>query len=479
MRIIIRKSILLLIVTLAVILSSCALNVKSIRRQSETVETSATIPAETARPTKKPTVTPTPTQRPSPTATPSPTRIPTPIPSATPIPLEEYNMYGYIITDAISVRDEDGNTVSIPEGQFIRVFSLDYYGYYDEFEIVGDTDRFFLGDTEFFPVFSTNEYGTVCVSDIPAYELFRTVEQARSPSKPEAELKPGVQLKDLNQYERVKINVDWDGDGVTDEISIILKSWSWVLRFQNGSSGSIKYSSSSVYEYSDYEVMMEYIEKNWGEQDFNYSEDPSAIGVLNFGSKFPVKSVLLYQNSSGENIIMVGANLSTFCTGDYMPITGFIRYSPTEIFSIEKVVGVFEYENKKFYKDNHSVVFGKSWTTKKPIRLNDDFSYEYLSENEEYLAGHRKCTYSLRPVNIEVIGAASYDTELLPAGNIVIPKRTEFASDGSGYVYFTLLDGRSARVRFLWDSGKEVIRIDGQPQEEVFRCYYFDFYWGG
>ena len=475
----------LLSTALVILLLLTGCSMQSNRKPTETTPapTSASVVSEStqtpaSKPTSKPS--PKPTLNPTLTSVPSLTEVPTPEPD----PWEGYRRYEYVLTQEVFARTLDDVAIRIPVGQVIRVYEK-----YDERTSlecaespVYEANRFFLGTSEeiLFDI-SQNRYGTICVSGVPAFQLFKTLSSALSDPKPETELEPWVQMKNISEYGRLFMNVDWDKDGIIDEVSVTRFDYETLcVSFRSGLDGSVAIQAIPAgYSFdSKWESETEYRER-LGIEDLDFCEDENAIPVWICSYQIGVETIMLYQDSQGNNRILLGHDLSTLLVGDCIPLSLLISYDPHDIFACEEKAGAYDYEDQRFYKADFSQVLGKTWTTKKEITLLDDFSYEFVSDTVQYESGHRAYTYSLRSVSAEIGTSNSFMPETLSRGSIVIPVKTIMNSSGSGYLYVTLIDGRSARIPFEYDYANDQVLMDGQPQESVFFCYYIDWFCAG
>ncbi len=366
-----------------------------------------------------------------------------------------------------------GDKIRIPAGEIIKVYSVDY-------DSIDARSRYFSYNYgEIFFSLSISKYGTLLISGIPAYELLCSVETAISAPRREVSLKTRVQLKDVSTADRVVFHIDWDRDGVEDEVCFEPTGRSDAkIYFQSGADDSIAYLPFNIQAEYDYE----YYSERWSDDGY-YSEneeDKKWLEVYGY-STYPQENeytIFLYQNSLDEYVIMIGKDLSTMLAADYIPATCFIQYEPVLGFSVRKVIGNFEYDNGGFFKDGYSHILGDTWTTRNAVKLFDDYSYEFTSDTEFYAAGHRKYTYSLQSVNVETERSTGYRSQILPAGSVIFPVKTVLDTSGKGYLYVKLYDGRTARMKVEYDAENEAGIIDGKPQDEVFVCYYIFIYQG-
>jgi hypothetical protein len=131
---------------------------------------------------------------------------------------------------------------------------------------------------------------------------------------------------------------------------------------------------------------------------------------------------------------------------------------------------VFGCEGDVLYVSGRSSFFDGIWTTKRAVRLNDDWSLKSLADTEYYLNSWGSYTYTLQDVNIEIEGTSGYLPTVLSAGMVVIPEKEVFGSDGKGYLYIRLADGSSARIKaeYRYESEKRVALLDGKSDRELF-----------
>lgn len=373
-------------------------------------------------------------------------------------------------------RKWNGSQVTIAAGEILCVYTEAGDGFVDE------KSRFLnYADEEILFDFSMNKYNTLMISGIPVFELFRSVDEALSDPVNEIRIEPWVQRKGITGNDKTVMKLDWDGDGVEDQVwfrkaeDLASMDWGYQIDvydhmfFRSGATGVVAHAflfpDQALGSYERFEKNIDQWSDGRDDTDANYYPAEFSDPWDRTGD-----TILLYQNSKGQNVIMVSTDMSVLEIPDDTAVTYFIMYEPITGFSTESVFSAFEYQNGVFYKSDYSRVLGKTWTTRTAVELFDNYRYEYISTQTTYLRGYRDYTYSLRSVELEVYGSAGYVPERFPSGTIVFPVQTVIDSTGNGYLYVKLFDGHSARVKVEYDPQTESVLIGEQPQEDVFVC---------
>jgi len=451
-----------LLLVLSMIFSSCALHAKTNQKSSEPNEVSEEVPTSVT--SAKPTPTPTPTARP--TATPTPTRKPTPTPTPTPtidpsqaeVSFEDQNADKAFLLADVQVKDFYGCSVELKAGQVVWIYT-------PESTTTDETSRFFLPDTEevmeeypkmtvqasrelFFDM-SENRYEMTCFSGYQEFELFGTRENLDSDLKRVVEVEPWEHIQNVSEDERYMMNIDWDQDGLNDKLYL---ECGWVqndelvtLTFQSGKDGCI---------------YRETIQRN-SEEIREYAR--SSISI------YP-ETLILAQKQNGDYVLLFCENIATLLDCSEPEGTAAIFYEPESLFSARGMDGVFGCKDDVLYVSGRSSYFSGIWTTKRAVRLNDDWSLKTITDTEYYLNSWGSYTYTLQDVNIEIEGLSGYVAAVLPAGIMVIPEKEVLDFEGKGYLYVRLADGSSARIKaeYRCESEKRVALLDGKPDCELF-----------
>lgn len=468
---------------MACLLLVSACSHKSVHNASESVPTSTEKESSMTETTLLDSPTSKPTQKPTPKPTLIPAQIATPTPESTPVPKGAFisidGLYRTecFLTQSSEARNSKGNIVQIPVDEVIQVYSDAQDGF------VNETSRFFLcnGEEVFFDlVFS--DYHTLYIAGVPAFELFMTVQSTFTEPRQTIELKPWVQQNDITASDQVIIRVDWDRDGTEDEIWFEMNENG--LWFESETIRRIYFRSGADGSTAQFEIELDDSTELWGyyEQwdnsrfDCDGDGDHEPLWTNIAWTEFKTgETVMIYRNSSGEPVIMLSNDISLFRVGDYVPKTCFLQFDPSFGFKIESLLGSLEYKDGVFYKDDISTILGDTWTIESAVDLSDNFSYKYVSDTQTYVTGHKKGTYSLQSLAFEVQGVNCYTSEVFPAGTIIIPQKTTLDSSGSGYLYVTLFDGRTARIKVEHTLQSGDVTMEGKTQDELFVCYYIYF----
>lgn len=429
---------------LSMILSACALNIKSIRKPSETTETSVEVTAKT--PTPKPSSTP--------TATPSPTIAP----FQAMISFGEQDAEKAFLLKDVTAKDLYGNPVELKAGQIVWIYKY-------ESTTIDEEIRFFLPGaeevTEESPnmtmqasqelVFdmSENRYGMTCYSGFPEYELFGTWDNLSTNLKRVVEVEPREQIRNVSDDERYLMQIDWDRDGINDEVFFEYNRYQYdvfiTLTFRSGKDDcsykeTIELNSGEILEYALSDIYI-------------YPE-----------------TLLLAQKQNGDYVLLICENISTLLDDSEPDGTAAIYYEPDSLFSARGMDNVFGCEDNVLYVSGRSSFFEGIWTTKRAVALNDDWSLNILTDTEYYLNSWGSYTYTLQEVNIEIEGPSGYVAAVLPAGMVVFPEKEVLDIDGKGYLYVRLVDGSLARIKaeYKYKSGERIALLDGKPDSELF-----------
>ena len=450
------------VVGLLLLVSACSL--ESVRKESGTeakgTDTTAAATIATA------TVTPSPTTKP--TATPRPTAklteklTPTPTPTINPfqamVSFGTQNAEKAFLFQDVTAKNISGQAVDLKAGQVVWIYTI-------ESPTTDETSLFFLpvgeevlnespsmtvsASNELFFDMSENRYGMTCFSGFPEYELFGTDANLRSNLKRVVEVEPWEHITNVSYDERYVMRIDWDRDGINDEL--FFES----IEGEYGDSVSLTFRSGK-----DYCSFRKTIQLN-SEEIVEYALSDVYI--------YP-ETLLLAQKQNGHYVLLICENIATLLDDSEPDGTAAIYYEPDSLFSIRGMDDVFGCEGDVLYVSGRSSFFDGIWTTKRAVRLNDDWSLKSLADTEYYLNSWGSYTYTLQDVNIEIEGTSGYLPTVLSAGMVVIPEKEVFGSDGKGYLYIRLADGSSARIKaeYRYESEKRVALLDGKSDRELF-----------
>ncbi len=347
----------------------------------------------------------------------------------------------------VSAKDINGKLVALKTGQGICIYNIKrkkvdetsriFLANYDETYDLGS-----LSDKELFFDVSKNRYGAACFAGIPEYELFGTNEIIDSQNRQVVDLKPWEQIDYVSRSNRYVMHIDWDRDGIEDELSFELMEYSEdaILYFRNGEDGS------SVRKRMNLDCWDEFL-----------------ICVS-------TETLMLVQKPNGEYVLFTGENISTFLKNGESEQGGtcVVAYDDDEVFSKKAIYNVYEHVDNVLYVTDFGEFFGDNWTIKTAVRINDDLSYERLSETNYYLFGWFEYTYSIQDVHIEIEGDSGYAPAILHTGTVVIPEKSVLNSEGKGYLYVRLVDGQIARIKAEYTSENYHAILDGKTDYDVF-----------
>lgn len=421
------------VIGLLLLISACSL--KSVRKESGTEPNgSETKIAET-------TATPKPTSKPTPT--PKPTATPTPKPKPDPDPLADYFMQEGFLLKEVSGKNTDGQVVLLKAGSLICIFSK-------EEGIIDESSGFFLTDyysaasydisgNEVFFEITENRLGAVCFSGIPEYELFGNEESVESDKRTEIEVEPGTQVKRISETERYVMRIDWDLDGYEDEVSFEIKQYKpdvmcYFISGKDGCSIRTRILPDLENEDDDYPVSAE--------------------------------TLLLTQKPDGGYVVLLCADLTTYQPYGMPPMTWAVTYGTDDVFAKKDISGLFEYQEGVLYQGSEGRFFAWYTKTKTAVQLNNDLSCRYLSGTHYFLNYGDPMKYLLLDMQVQMQKDTGYATETLPAATYIIPDRMEMSSSGESFFYFSLLDGRCARLHVDDSEGAQF--FEGKPYNEVF-----------
>jgi len=346
--------------------------------------------------------------------------------------------------------------VDLKAGQVLWIYT-------SESTTTDETSRFFLPDkeeiTNEFPSMtvqasnellfdiSENRYGMTCFSGFPEYELFGTWSNLNSRLKNVVEVKEWEHIRNLSGDERYVMHIDWDRDGLSDELYYELLG-GVTLTFRSGKDGS------SYREKID--LMSEEIRDYARSSIFISSE-----------------TLLLARKENGDYALLICEEISTLLDCSEPEGTAAIYYEPDALFSARGMDNVFGCEDNVLYVSGRSSFFHGVWTTKRAVGLNNDWSLKILTDTEYYLNSWNSYTYPLQDVNIEIEGPSGYFPSVLSAGMVIIPEKEVLNSEGKGYLYIYLADGRKARIKaeYRYEPDNRIALLDGRSDREIFFYY--------
>lgn len=383
-------------------------------------------------------------------------------PEATENPLVRWNKYERMLSQDIAAKDVEGEIVPLRAGQVVFVYTREEY-------CIDASTRFFShNEEELFFDRSFNEPGTLLLSGIPADLLLVEPDACLFGEKTEINGETGVMVREVSKNERVIYQVDWDGDGVKDEVSVEpIEGLSVRVLFHNGADGNI---TTIV---SDHSSVFYYVEiddyYNINQAEIEYTK---YLAVYWSNLFMPHDfSVLLYQDESNRYAIMLGKDLCRLSPNGFDPYTVFIRFDPVFGLSDYKVKALYDYDGKDFYRYRESRFLGDIWTIKEKVELYDDYSTSRISDSIDYLNGCVENVYTLRPIKAQIQGSGGFYSSTLEAGTAIKPIRLELDANGEGFLYVRLFDGKTARIQTSFDEESNIGIIDGGPQNEAVVCY--------
>jgi|LSQX01.2.fsa_nt_gb hypothetical protein len=453
MRRITERIIIVSILALLLFASACAL--KSVRKESEATPSGSETIAATTTPTARATATPTPTRKPTPTPKPTLTPTPTIDPAEAEISFADQNAEkAFLLTD-VNAKDFYGQPVELKVGQVIWIYT-------PENETTDETSRFFLpiaeeitdeypsenvkASRELFFDMSDNRYGTTCFSGFPEYDLFGTEANLRSNLKRVVEVEPWEQIN-LMSHDRYLMRIDWDQDGIGDEV---------YYEYLGGDTFTFRSGKDDCSYRVKIDMMSEEI------RDYAHS----SIWISS-------ETFLLARKENGNYVLLFCEKIDTLVDCSEPEGTAAIYYEPDSLFSARGMDHVFGCEDEVLYVSGRSGFFYGIWTTKRSVQLNDDWSLDTLSDTVYYLNSWGSYTYSREDVNIEIEGPSGYTPSVLSKGMVIIPEKEVLNSEGKGYLYVRLADGRKARIKaecnYKYEYGERIALLDGRDDRDLFQ----------
>lgn len=259
-------------------------------------------------------------------------------------------------------------------------------------------------------------------------------------------------IRNLSGDERYVMHIDWDRDGINDEVFFEYNRYQYdvfiTLTFRSGKDDcsyreTIELNSGEILEYALSDIYI-------------YPE-----------------TLLLAQKQNGDYVLLICENISTLLDDSEPDGTAAIYYEPDSLFSARGMDNVFGCEDNVLYVSGRSSFFHGVWTTKRAVALNDDWSLKILTDTEYYLNSWNSYTYPLQEVNIEIEGPSGYTPSVLSAGMVIIPEKEVLNSEGKGYLYIYLADGRKARIKaeYRYEPGNRIALLDGRSDREIFFYY--------
>jgi len=371
-----------------------------------------------------------------------------------------WNKYERMLSQDIAVKDVDGGMVPLRAGQVVFVYTR------EEYCIDASTRFFSYNEEELFFDRAFNEPGTLLLSGIPADLLLVEPDAYLFGGKTEINGEAWVMLREVSEDDRVIYRVDWDGDGVKDEVFVEpIDGIAVRVFFRNGTNGDV---ASIVFDHDwdhDHEIK-DYYGSN---QETEYTE---YLTVCWKEFYMPHDySVLLYQDESNRYVIMLGKDYYRLSPGQLAPYMVFVHFDPVFGLSDHKVKALYDYDGKDFYQYRISRFLGDIWMTREKVALNDDFSTGRISDSIDYLSGCVGNVHTLRPIKAQIQGSGGFYSSTIDAGTAIKPIRLELDANGEGFLYVRLYDGKIARIRASFDEETNIGIIDGGPQTEAILCY--------
>jgi hypothetical protein len=457
--------------------SACSL--KSVRKDSGTEpngsETTATkettaatvTPKPTSRPTAKPTEKP--TQTPRPTAKPTQKATPTPEPLTTPttISLEDYDAEKAFLMKDVTAKDIMNNILQLKAGQMIWLYRTDPGNINEKSRFFLPTDDDLSSETpsdnmlparELFFDVSKGVNGVICIDGIPEHLLFGTESTLFLDKLRVVEVDPWVHQRGISSDERYVMNIDWNRDGINDEVWVrVYNSYPFqvLVYFKDGKDG--------------HSIRKE-IRLSENEDDPDLSEDGCLTDYIESDN------LLLLQKPSGEYVIMISGEMAIVsCCGDTSK-TGALVFDPEQGFDVQVLEDIYEYKDDVLYRCSIDGVFGNCYsTTRQAVRLKNDLTCETVSDTEYYT--NNSFIYTLQDVNVEIESSSGYVPSVIKGNTAVIPEKIESNFSGQSdefAVYFLLSDGQRCRIRMRYskEDYEYYTVFEERPLEEFFPMYY-------
>lgn len=271
----------------------------------------------------------------------------------------------------------------------------------------------------------------------------------------ENELLPNTPLEPAIAPQNITMNVDWNGDGVTDSIRRECadpdRTWEQSIYYTDGATGVI----TDITDRFAGDISMEYV---------GLTDDP-----------------LLYWDEETHTYALI--DCFDVCSSDYAVFV--YTYDPETIVSYRETGGYFVFEDGNLFVDIGSFIFGNLRSIRVPAVFDgksldfDPSVQEYwwvsalgVKENGDALPGY--FSYTLTEVSVEKKTDEGYEAYTIPAGIAVFPLYYTDDKNGEGFLYFLLADGQQYRAAYTCEANYYTYLFGGIDQEELFLCR-----WGG
>lgn len=272
------------------------------------------------------------------------------------------------------------------------------------------------------------------------------------------ELLPDTPLDPSIAPQNIIVNVDWNGDGVTDiimrECADANDTWEQTVWYTDGASGS--------------------------KTDIT---DRFATDVSGEYPGFTNKVMLFQDEKTGRYALIDSFDL---CSSDFCTFVYF--YDEESIVTYTETGGIFTYEDGQMYSDNDSFIFGNCRMMRTPLIFDGTSVQPDPSASEFWWASAweakdngekipRYFTYTMKDVTVEKQTGGGYERAVIPTGNAVFPQYYTWNDNetrDAGYVYFVLADGSEYRIAFETEADDWSCTFGGVAQEELFYCSWGD-----
>jgi hypothetical protein len=460
------------VIGLLLFVSACS--PKSVRKETGKIpngtETMALLMTVTPEPTSRPTAAPTPKPAPTKKPTPTPAKKPTPVPTAMPTPvtaiqisLENYTAEKAFLMMDVTARDNRNETLQLKAGQVIWLYKTDNGN-------INKTSRFFLPTVDdlcsgtpddsmpqeqelFFDV-SVGHYGSLCFGGIPEHLLFGTESTVRIDAMRGVEVDPWVHQRGISDNIRYVMNIDWNRDGIKDEV--------WIKTYHSYPFHVVAYFKDGKVGYSVRKEIILDVDEDEGDCLSDWIESDN---------------LLLLQKPNGDYVIMISGMMSIVSDYGDGAKTGAIQFDPEQGFTGQILDDIFEYKDDVLYSCNIEGFFGNCYcTTRQAVRLKNDLSCERTSDTICFVNEYNNNLYVLQDIQVEIEGLSGYSASVLKPGTVVFPEKAEANNSGDEeyMLYFLLADGQRVRisVRYNEDECTYFTTLEDEPLAAFFPMYY-------
>lgn len=288
--------------------------------------------------------------------------MPTPIP--TPVPLTPGGGDPYVLAQDIVVKDFDGKSYVLYAGQIICVYSDDWYD-------IDLESRFAdLSGNEFYVDLAYGKYGTLYINAIADFDLLLSDEMLRSHNKNLISAVPWTQLHGISGDDQYVFNIDWDRDGVIDELILERDEY-------DSSEMTFTFKSGANNDAFREEISL-------------YNDAPNDV----FAS-ICFETLLLYAKTDGEYVLLITEELDQHLYSCEPNGSLFITYDEEAGYRTDVTQRVYEYRDNLFYMSDYNRIFGDAWSAKTVIQLNDDFSATPTTNILYFTTGWMRFSYPL------------------------------------------------------------------------------------